>query len=61
MKPGDLVKFHSNSWVFDASRDYANPGIILEKRRSDRSITYVVLWANKASTTEHECYLELLK
>ena len=55
MKINDLVMFHSNSWVFDASRDYANPGIILGKLGEKR---YHILWSDQRFTTEHECYLK---
>lgn len=55
MKVSDLVKFHSTSWVFDVSRDYANPGIILAKIAEKK---YRVLWSDQRFTTEHECYLK---
>ena len=70
LKIGDLVKWHSNSWVFsDAKGDYKNPGIVVEKnensisalskgRSVERPDSYKVLWSDGRITNEWLCYLQ---
>ena len=56
MKLGDLVKWQSA--VFQSAEvDYANPGIVIKLLDDKRS---VVLWADKKSTEEHNCFLKVL-
>ena len=56
MKLGDLVKWQSA--VFQSAEvDYANPGIVIKLLDSKRS---VVIWADKTSTEEHNCFLKVL-
>lgn len=63
MKISDVVEFQSNSLLF-GDGDYVSPGIII-KKMSDKRYTaayrYTVLWADKKMTTEHSCYLRLVK
>jgi len=55
MKVGDLVNFHTETWVFAAARArYENPGVILEQHTENR---YTVMWADRKLTTEHIGYL----
>jgi len=57
MKVGDLVKFESNSWVFQRE-DYVNPGVIVATTQgTDR---YRVIWADQRITIEHKSYLKPL-
>ena len=58
MKVGDLVKFHTEAWVFaHANRRYANPGVIIEDVVV--GTRYRVLWADKKMTVENVSYLRL--
>ena len=68
MNVGDLVDFHSSSWVFEnAKRDYANPGIILKEFISEShpsiktSKRFQVYWADGKVTTEFACYVRLAR
>lgn len=68
MKPGDLVNWHTNAWVFKAAeKDYKCPGIVLnikEKNITNYStprVTAEVLWSDMRVTTEHACYLRLVE
>jgi hypothetical protein len=60
MKVGDLVKFHTGSWVFDdINSQYANPGIVIscsDPTQCDRDIAEVY-WRNGKVTREHSSYL----
>ena len=61
MKVGDMVKFHTNSWVFSHhNARYENPGIIIEdvSLEGDSAPRYRVLWANQKMTVEHTSYLQ---
>jgi hypothetical protein len=59
MKIGDLVDFHTKSWVFENARDrYKNPGIILKKLHGKDA--YEILWADGRFTNEHSSYLKLV-
>ena len=64
MKTGDLVNWHSKSWVFEsAKKDYANPGVVLQVISSPVSETRFVAevyWADGKVTREYDCYLESL-
>ena len=56
MNLGDLVRWQSA--VFQSAEcDYANPGIVIKLLDDKRS---VVLWADKRSTEEHNCFLKVL-
>ena len=61
MKPGDLVEFYTNAWVFEnAKRDYVNPGIVLSITKmlgGLQRISAEVYWADGKITKEHGCYL----
>ncbi len=63
MHVGDLVDFHTGAWVFEnASKDYANPGIILKEMPSHNneikaSKKFEVYWADGRVTIEHDCYV----
>jgi hypothetical protein len=62
MKVGDVVKFHSNSWVFAHARArYENPGVVIEDVSGASTSRYRVLWANKKMTVEHASYLQRVK
>lgn len=62
MKPGDLVNFHTDAWVFDsAKKEYTNPGVIIEVDDEHRQTVYTVLWADKKITREHAGYLQGVK
>tara|TARA_R100000458_G_C8044126_1_gene94178 strand:+ start:201 stop:425 length:225 start_codon:yes stop_codon:yes gene_type:complete len=60
---GDLVMFHTNSWVMNR-KDYANPGLVLEDvsgpSRFSTGHRFRVLWADTKQTTEHFSYLKLV-
>jgi hypothetical protein len=59
MKPGDLVNFHTDAWVFERANDrYQNPGIVLRKLRGKDASE--VLWADGRITKEHFSYLRLV-
>ncbi len=57
MKVGDLVKFHTDAWIFET--DYSNPGLIIEKDDSHRQLRYTVMWSDGKITKETTCYLRL--
>lgn len=58
MQVGDLVSFHSHSWVFkQAEKDYKNPGIVIEKDETHRQVRYTVMWSDGKITNEHAGYL----
>ena len=59
MKVGDVVKFHTRSWVFDYR--YENPGVVIEDVSGASTSRYRVLWANERMTVEHTCYLQLVE
>ena len=64
MKVGDLVKFHTNSWVFNNARArYENPGVVIEVLQGTLHAhpRYRVLWANEKMTVEHASYLQGVK
>jgi len=58
VKVGDLVKFHSSSWVTDRD-DYKNPGIIIEHVAVIPN-RFRILWADQRVTVEHVSYLKPL-
>lgn len=65
MKLGDLVRWHSNSWVFsDAQGDYKSPGIVIERNKNPAKFndthrdSYKVLWSDGRITNEWLCYLQ---
>jgi len=58
---GDLVNFVC-TWSAHAQKRYANPGIVLEKHMETNGKGHFhVMWADKKITSEHQCYLELIK
>jgi|TARA_B110000467_G_C18295175_1_gene467492 hypothetical protein len=65
MKTGDLVNFHSASWIFASANDrYKNPGIILKVvPTAYRSTRYRadVMWRDGKITREHSGYLEAIE
>ena len=64
MRAGDLVRFHTDAWVFKhAMRNYRNPGLILRRLHDDRRCNraaYEVLWADGRVTNEWTGYLRLV-
>ena len=61
MKVGDLVEFHSNSWVFEFSENerYFNPGVILTVEKDNSgSRRYEVLWSDGGVTREHYSFIQ---
>lgn len=59
MRKGDLVNFHTDAWVFEsATREYENPGVVIEVDDSHRQTVYTVMWADKKITREHAGYLQ---
>ena len=61
MKVGDLVRWHTNSWVFkDAGNRYANPGLIVIDLQRGPGVqpAYQVMWADGQVTNEHVSYLK---
>jgi len=59
MEKGDIVKFHTDSWVFEgAAREYKNPGVVIEVDDEHRQVVYTVLWADDKITREHAGYLQ---
>jgi hypothetical protein len=65
MKQGDLVKFHTDSWIMQRD-DYSNPGVIIEVQgRGGRLgpnpvMRYRVMWADQKITVESACYLKVI-
>ena len=58
MKIGDLVNFHTSSWIFrSAYGRYVNPGIILTLEYWDGSYKSEVWWGDGKITKEHHSYL----
>lgn len=60
MKVGDLVDFHTKSWVFKgAEKLYANPGLVLRIiKPTDKDIVVAdVYWRDGKITREHDSYL----
>ena len=62
LKMGDLVRWHTNAWVFkDAAKNYKNPGIILEKKdKKGCQDAYRVMWADGRVTDEWAGYLHII-
>lgn len=63
---GDLVRWHSDSWVFSSpGKEYQSPGVVLEEKRKmlfgKPKISFRVLWADGRITAEHECYLRSIE
>jgi hypothetical protein len=59
---GDLVNFHTESWVFKHShKSYASPGIIISRgagHGTKRGINqFQVYWKDAKVTWEHDSYL----
>ena len=59
MKVGDLVKWHTDAWVFKAASErYCNPGIILKDLKRDGcQPAYQIMWADGKVTNEFSGYL----
>jgi len=57
---GDLVKWHTNAWVFKAAgRHYRSPGIVLRRlHRTGNQAAWEVLWADGKITNEFVGYLK---
>ena len=59
MKVGDLVNFHSESWVFrHAGARYESPGIIIScSDPINNNVVARIYWADGKITREHSSFL----
>ena len=60
VKVGDLVRWHTESWVFESAAErYCSPGVVLKKKPSATftTVSFQVLWADGKITDEHDAYL----